>query len=418
MRYLDLDTASKYSLSTTKAPSQSAQEFGKKKKRLLIGGFIISLIILAGFVGNIFFSTDSLGQLFKAPQAAISFIQKPENVLKSTNGRTNILLLGIDRRSYEPYTYKGANSTITHNCFRSDTMVIASIDIKSKNKDIVFFSVPRDLWVQLPGWSYGIGQKFYAQGQKINAANCFGDQYNYPDGGGLGLVRKATEDVLGIPVHYVVRTDFDGFKKMVDSVGGINIIVDQTFTDCEYPIEGQESNPLLNARYKCVYFKAGPQFMNSEQALEYSRSRHAAGNEGSDLARAKRQQKIISAVRDKALSIQTLSDPIKIKDLIDSLGETFQTLDVDFSQIGSFYKLAQEVKTDEAQNLVLSNNADSGDTDLLQVGNPALYGGAFVFIPTAGQDAYTDIHAFVQRHLMQASSVQGITTNSAQTSRR
>jgi LCP family protein required for cell wall assembly len=414
MQYLDLNTTdhpqSKTSLRALAGGSS------KKKKRFLIGGLVTTLVALVGFVGYVFFwpAAGSLSELFKAPRAALSFIQKPEDILKQTDGRTNILLLGIDKRSYETYTYTGAGGLTVHNCFRSDTMVVASIDLKSKNHDVVFFSIPRDLWVQLPGWSYGSGQKFYAQGQKINAANCFGDQYNYPSGGGLGLARKVSEDVLGLPIHYVVRTDFDGFKKMVDAVGGVNVTVDTAFTDCEYPVEGQENNPVLSRRYKCISFKTGVQFMNSEIALEFARSRHGSGSEGSDLARARRQQKIISAIRDKALSIQTLSDPLKIKSLISSFGDTFQTLDVDFSQIGAFYKIAQEVKTDSAQNLVLSNTPNAGDADLLKIGNPGLYG-AFVFIPTAGQSQYGDIHAFVQRHLNQASTVQGVATDSSNT---
>src|SRR5438270_265495 len=259
MRYLDLDTATNHPMrSQPKPPVRTSLGSPKRKKRVIIAGLVTSLVALIGFVGYVFFwpAAGSLSELFKAPQAALSFIQRPEDVLKSTNGRTNILLLGIDRRSYEPYTYNGPGGAAVHNCFRSDTMVVASIDLKSpkKDKDVVFFSIPRDLWVQLPGWSYGSNQRFYAQGQKINAANCFGDQYNYPNGGGLGLARQVTQDVLGLPIHYVVRTDFDGFKKMVDAVGGVNVTVDTAFTDCEYPIEGQENNPRLSARYKCISF--------------------------------------------------------------------------------------------------------------------------------------------------------------------
>src|SRR5437660_1872344 len=252
MRYLDLDTATNHPLRPPPIPIRpTSKSPSKKKKRFLIAGLVTSLVALVGFVGYVFFwpAAGSLGELLKAPGAALSFVQDPANVLKQTDGRTNFLLLGIDRRSYEPYTYNGPAGATVHNCFRSDTMVIASVNLKSKNHDVVFYSIPRDLWVQLPGWSYGNGQKFYAQGQKINAANCFGDQYNYPDGGGLGLARKVTQDVLGLPIHYVVRTDFDGFKKMVDAVGGVNVTVDTAFTDCEYPIEGQENNPRISARY-------------------------------------------------------------------------------------------------------------------------------------------------------------------------
>jgi LCP family protein required for cell wall assembly len=386
MRYLDLDAA-------TNKPLRPPLAKKKRFPKWLKAGILTILIGALGYAAYAYLwpASASLWDLFKAPQAVLSFIRPPEEELKSTNGRTNILLLGVDYRKDMP------SENLT------DTMMVVSVDLKSKNKDVVMISVPRDTWVQLPQWQIGGSGKqyFYAQGAKINAANAYGDLYQYPDGAGLGLARQEIEQVLGITIHYVVRINFYGFKQVVDSVGGVTVTVDKAFTDCEYPVEGQESNPSLSQRYMCVSFKPGSQFMNGTMALEYARSRHGTNGEGSDLARAKRQQKLMVAIRDKALTLQTLSDPLKLKSLVDSLSGTFQTLDVDLGQIGAFYHLAQKVDADSAQNIVLTD--DTRDpAGLLQVGNASLYGGAFVFLPRAGDGDFSEIQSYIQQQLQSA----------------
>lgn len=358
-------------------------------------GLITLLLGVVGYAGYIIFwpAAGSLANIFQAPQAVLSFLQSPEATLKQTDGRTNILLLGTDYRKDMP------SENLT------DTMMVASVDMRSKNKDVVMVSVPRDLWVSLPQWQIPDGGgTFYSQGGKINSANAYGDAYKYPNGAGLELAREEMQKVLGIQIQYVVRINFYGFKQVVDNLGGVSVTVDNSFTDCEYPIEGQEDNPILSERYKCISFKAGPQYMNGDTALEFARSRHSPNNnEGSDLSRAKRQQKLLVAIRQKALSLQTLSDPLKIKGLIDSLGDNVRTLDVDFGQIGAWYHLTQQLDTDRAENIVLSDDP-ANSAYLLRVGDPGLYGGAFVFLPLAGQDNYAKIHAYVAQRLSDATA--------------
>lgn len=325
-------------------------------------------------------------------QTTISFIKPLDQDLKSTNGRTNILLLSTDY-------VKGENDEDS-----SDTMMVVSVDLKAKDKAAVMISIPRDLWVQLPGWKFGNDQNFYSQWSKINAANAYGDIYSYPDGAGLGLARQVVENTLGITIHYVVRVNYFGFKQAVDTLGGVSVNVDNSFTDCEYPVEGQEDNPNVSKRYMCISFKKGPQFMNDETALEFARSRKSLDNgEGSDLARAKRQQKLVAAIRDKALTIQTLADPAKIKSLIDEAGSNLTTLGVDFNQIGAFYRLAQQVDISSAQNIVLSDDPASS-AYLLTVPDSGKYGGAFVFIPRAGDGNFNQIQAYVAGVLSSASN--------------
>lgn len=354
-------------------------------------------LLLAGLVYGAYVlfwpATATLSDLFKAPAAVLSFIRPPEEGLKLTDGRTNILLLGSDSRPELP----GENLT--------DTIMVASIDLQGKKKDVVLISIPRDLWVKLPAWKYGQdgGLTFYAQGAKINAANTFGDLYSYQSGGGPGLAREVVQQVLGLPIHYVVRVNFAGFQSVIETLGGISINVETDFTDCEYPTEGRENYFPISARFECISFEKGYQYMDALITLRFVRSRHGNNGEGSDLARAKRQQKVLLAIRDKVLTIQTLADPLKVSGIIKSLGDTVKTVDVDFSQIGQFYHLAQQIDVGTAANIVLTNDPKE-EAGLLAIPPADVYGGAFVFIPRAGEGNYREIQTYVRRKLAEAST--------------
>lgn len=385
MRYLDLEHISQPQ--TPLRPQHRRRPLPRWLKFLGLVALLSGLVY--GAYALFWPASATLADIFKAPAAVLSFIRPPEEGLKSANGRTNILLLGVDYRK----DMSGEDLT--------DTMMVASIDTQSKTKDVVLISIPRDLWVLTPGWTNPETKAGkYPEWAKINAANAFGDTYDYPSGAGLGAAREVVQQVLGIPIHYVVRVNFYGFKQIVDALGGISVNVDTAFTDYAYPVEGQEKYGTLMT----VSFKKGYQYMNGEQALEFARSRHGNNGEGSDLARAKRQQKILVAIRDKALNVQTLADPPKVSALIKLLGDNITTLDVDFSQIGQFYKMGQLIEADTAENVVLTDSPqyNPDGTALLAVDDSNLYGGAFVFIPRIGQGKYQEIQLYVARKLAEA----------------
>ncbi len=274
------------------------------------------------------------------------------------DGRVNIALLGIGGGDHS-----GGNL--------SDTIMIASLDVKTK--DVAIVSVPRDLYVKIPGYGY----------DKINAAHAYGEKYNYKGGGGA-LAKATFEQNLGVPIHYYARIDFDGFKKAIDVVGGIDITNKSTLIDKEYPCD--------NNQYKmCGYtLKPGTYHMNGLQALKYARCRK--GTCGDDYGRAARQQEVLVALRKKALSLGTLGNPAKIASLIDVVGGNFKT-DLSFGEIKKLVSIGKDIDANKISNKVITNNPNDGSTPLVQ---NDMIGGASVVVPTAGVGNFTAIKAFMR----------------------
>ncbi len=186
--------------------------------------------------------------------------------------RVNVLLLGVDQREDE----KGQPT-------RSDTMIVLTLDPVSKTGGML--SIPRDLWVAIPLKEVGE--------ERINSAHFFGDFYKYP-GGGPALAKKTVSLNLGIPIHYYARVDFQGFQRVVDSVGGINVDVQTPLRDDQFPDS--------NYGTMRIFIPAGLQHMDGQTALIYARSRHS----DSDFGRIKRQQQVLLALREQGLQLGLL----------------------------------------------------------------------------------------------------------------
>jgi LCP family protein required for cell wall assembly len=195
----------------------------------------------------------------------------------------------------------------------TDTIIFSSIS--HKKNDLVLLSLPRDIWVP----------EIRA---KLNSAYFWGNQKE--NGGGLILSKAVAEKIVGRPIHYAVVVDFSGFKDLIDTLGGVNVMVENSFVDEKFPISGKENDECggdleYKCRYETVKFESGGQIMDGETALKFARSRNAEGDEGTDLARAKRQQKIIEAIKNKLLSWEVISSPKKLTDALAVLRENTET---------------------------------------------------------------------------------------------
>lgn len=378
MRHLDLGTVA----SDKPAPSRSRKPVKSRRTskkgnpfKTIAGLFLLGLLVFAlySFLPPI---KETLAGMFNNA-SVFSYLAKTTNQqLKQDSGKTNILLIGIDRREDEPYSYQGANGQTRYSQFRSDTIIVASYNHDSQR--ITMLSLPRDLWVTIP--SFGQVQSYNA---KINAVYGTGDVYEYP-GGGQALLSKVVSDIIGMPIHYTARIDFSGFEKAIDAVGGVEVNVQNSFTDYSYPIEGREDALPVSSRYKTVTFKKGPQTMNGQKALEFSRSRHAAGAEGTDFARAKRQQLVIDAFRQKVLSSNTLLNPGTISKLLGTLNESFSAT-LNPLEYPAAIAAIQEAQDQSMASYNLDDRTDhpGGILYAPPVGL-AKYAGAYVLIPQEG----------------------------------
>ncbi len=319
----------------------------------------LALILVAGgsaFAARSYFSLNKVIQRNTGVSAAGLKGKLEVSQLKGEGeGRVNILLLGVGDSSHA-----GAKL--------SDTMMVLSID--PQTNDVAMLGVPRDLWVNVPGFGYS----------KINGAHAYGEQLD--EGGGPDMAKKVVSATLGVPIHYFVRTDFTAFRQAVDTVGGVDVTVEQALYDSEYPCE-------KNANYSCGFsLKAGPQHLDGAIALRYVRCRK--GNCGDDFGRAKRQQQVLEALRAKALSAKTLLDPTKLSGLIDTVSDNIRT-DLQLSEMQRLVEITKKIDTTKVVNAVLDNEGNG--TNLVRTAN---IGGASVVVPAAGIGNYTAIQRFVR----------------------
>lgn len=250
---------------------------------------VIGLVAVTGFIliKIIFPLVSAAGNYLFKPLSIISILKDPNSALKSNDGRTNILILGRGGASHEAPDL-------------TDTMILLSIRLK--DKQVSSISIPRDIWIN-------------SMKAKINSAYYYGEKKQ--QGGGLILARDAVFQVTGLPVHYAILVDFDGFKKAIDLVGGVEVEVKRGFTDEKYPVESQE--PRVKSQepiYETVKFDAGRQQMDGDTALRFARSRYSTDpEEGSDFARSKRQQQILVALASKIKQKETALNADRVKQL-------------------------------------------------------------------------------------------------------
>jgi polyisoprenyl-teichoic acid--peptidoglycan teichoic acid transferase len=291
-----------------------------------VGLKLVGLVLITLFVcGGLFFGyqiyetvreavlTLGLPDLGNLPALAIGAQPANANLPNIAAGeRVNVLVLGVDRRPSEKCP-----------C-RSDVMMIASLDPKTNTAGVV--TIPRDLYVPIPG----------VREDRINTAMFYGDLYKYP-GGGPALAMKTVEYNFGRRIHYYLVVDFAGFRKVVDTLGGIDICVPKAIDDPQYPD--------MNFGYKPIHIPAGCQHMDGEVALEYARTRHV----DNDFGRSRRQVQILMAMRDKALRLDLLP---KLPTLLQTMWGTLQT-DMTPQVVIALAAAASKVKTEDIKTATI-----------------------------------------------------------------
>lgn len=248
------------------------------------------------------------------PVQSVAEAAEPETV-----DLLNILLLGTDERPDE------------YGPTRTDTMILLTVNPETGSMGML--SLPRDLWVPIPG--LGVTTK-------INTAYMLGELESYP-GGGAQLAKDTVGSFVGQPVDYFVRVNFDGFRQIVDLIGGVTVEVPTTIHDEEYP--------TADYGVETFHLDAGTQHLDGETALKYARTRH---NDG-DYNRARRQQDIIRAVAQQVMNAGMIPQLLgKAPQLLMTMQNSLET-DI---PVATGIELAQRFQNraaGEVQQLVLDN---------------------------------------------------------------
>lgn len=251
-------------------------------------------------------------------------ITRQPDILKDPR-QIRILLLGIDQRSAveEPGP------------FRTDTMILVNIDPVRKTVGVI--SIPRDLWVEIPGFTYG----------RINTANALGDANAYPGGGGPALAAETVAKTIGIRVDKYILVNFDVFTKIVDTIApnGVEICVTEAIDDPHYPDAGYGTIR--------VTFDPGCQRLNSERLLQYARTR---ATQGGDFDRARRQQAVLDAVLKEVISAGGVSNFIGQAGVLwEELAGSFRT-NLTLEDLIGIGLLVSELDRDDVHYAVIDNN--------------------------------------------------------------
>ncbi|OGM09536.1 hypothetical protein A2159_00075 [Candidatus Woesebacteria bacterium RBG_13_34_9] len=280
--------------------------FSKIKRRLFRHVWVIRVGLLIGIFLLIFLGFLGLGRILGNTNLGFylglvrNFVLSPGEKIGNKDGVTNILILGKGGGGHEAPDL-------------TDTIILVSVN--HKDNSIHTISLPRDIWIK-------------DLRTKLNSIYYWGNQKS--DGGGLALAKAVVEEVTGQPVYYAVVLDFSSFKEIIDIIGGVNVNVVEGFTDEKFPITGKENDLCegdkeYKCRYETISFEEGWQYMNGDMALKFVRSRNAEGDEGTDFAREKRQQLILSSIKQKILSKEILLSPktlISLKNYILQKTET------------------------------------------------------------------------------------------------
>ena len=256
---------------------------GLATSALVIGLIIGSTMYSIQHEGILPYSIRIIAPYLSSIPIVNKLISQQQTTLKGEEAdRVNMLILGMGGEDHD-----GANLT--------DTVLLASF--RPSTHTLGLLSIPRDVVVPTGG----------AYWKKVNSINANAEVTNPGLGG--EITRSSIEKILQTPIPYYVRVDFSGFTDVVDAIGGIMVNADRTFDDYRYPILGKENAEPYESRFTHIHFDTGEQWMDGQRTLTFVRSRHGTNGEGSDFARAKRQQRVLEAIRKKIGSSAFLLNP-------------------------------------------------------------------------------------------------------------
>jgi LCP family protein required for cell wall assembly len=326
-------------------PPHKPGKASRKKRRFPIWARVVVVILAVLLVGGgIAFGyyqanfANPLGKITGQQAAQIGADGQSANQVTTTgngigNKRVNILLLGSDTDGKNTFPL-------------AQTDIVITIDPQTHY--VGMLSIPRDLRVVIPDAGTG----------KMDAAFSFGWQGNFggatPLSNAAGLSIATVEKNFGIHIDHYAWVGLDGFVKVIDTAGGVDVDAIHPIADNSYPDDVNNANHFA---YKRLYVVPGPQHMDGVQALEYVRTRHA--DLVGDFGRSARQQQILSQLKTK---LDTPSIITKLPELANDLGDTVKT-DMSVQDIINFMSFARNIDTTKIDRLILSPPYSSPASD-------------------------------------------------------
>lgn len=356
-----------------------------KKRRIIKWVLIIFVVGLLAAGGWLAYKTLTAGgNVFKG--SLLGLIQnKP--LKQDANGRSNILVLGT---SEDDPGHQGANLT--------DSIMILSVD--QKNKNAYMISIPRDLEVK-----YGEACLSGYQG-KINVYfSCVGGGTDDLNATREALTKTANfvGGIVGLDIQYGVNVNYTVMRELVSAVGGITVTIESRDPrgqmDANFDWKcgaGDWKVSLAERKRRCppnghfIDYPNGPVNLDAEHALYLAQARGDALNYGfeqSNFDREKNQQKIVKAIREKALSAGVLTNIGKVTNIIDALGNNLRTT-FEADEVQTLVTLAKDIKNEEIRSISLIDE-DGNDP-------PVMSGNAQ---PTAGMYQFDALRAFIKKKL-------------------
>ncbi len=344
-----------------------------KKKRIIKWTLITLAVIMLAIGGyGLYKFIEAGGNIF---QGSIFDLFQSQPLKEDSNGRSNFLILGT---SEDDPGHPGSNLT--------DSIMVLSLD--QKNKNAYMFSVPRDLYVQygmacVSGYAGKINEYFSCS----NSGTSKTDEQDR-----LTKTQKFIGDIFDLDIQYGVHVNLTVLKEAVDAVGGVDI-----------KIEGDGAPGILdrNFDWRCNYncylvkYDNGTHHLDGEHALYLSMARGdiapTYGLANSNFDREKNQQKILIALKNKAMSTGILTNLGAMSKLIDTLGNNLRT-NIQTKEIRTLMQVANDTKSGDVHTLTLLD----GDKSVVKTGG---YGGMSVVMPSAGIFDYSGIRAFIRQKL-------------------
>jgi LCP family protein required for cell wall assembly len=257
----------------------------------------------------------------------------------------------------------------------TDSMMIASLD--PINMKLTLLSIPRDLWVDPAGyWPMKINAVY--ESAEMRALSQNPKNLSAAENAGFKEVCNIVQQYLGVQMNYYAMIEFSAFQQAVDTLGGINVTLSQSYSD-----------PTMLIGSKYLYLPAGTSHLDGAWALGYARSRHGAAR--GDFDRGEHQQQVLVGIKDKVMTLGTYSNPVKVSDLLGTFGDRVHT-NISITDMMRIYDIIKKMPDSAITHVDLDQTPGA-------VVTTGMIGNQSVVYPLAGVNDYTAVQAFVRTNL-------------------